>query len=503
MRIRLCHGLLVLGIFAAEPLFAETPRRPRLGSIVPCEGSAETVQPGPPWSAPPAELRATFGVPTALEPGAAFHAPAAAHKGVRPASQQEPEIPFPPREMPSGPLAAPSETYTPQIMSTPVAAGDYMVGDGFSPYPPGPALGRLWIIPEFLYWQVQGQQVPALVTAAPLGATLPGAGTLGDPNTRIIFGASRLVDAWRPGMRLRGGFWFDGCQSSGIDASGFFLGQGSESFHAGFNGDPGVFRPFFNAGGTPNSELIAFQDPLLNPGILTPVVAGQVVVHAANTLYGFDVNYRRLVFGGMDGRVDLLVGYRHLGTSDTVTISESVVATNPNPPPGFPLPGTIIVGRDYFHTTDSFHGGQLGLTGEKWRGLWYVSWTGKVALGNTQRVTTIDGFTQIFPSTGGSAAFTGGLLAQGSNIGRHSSNIFSAIPELGLNVGRQLTPRLRVFAGYTFLYWTNLWRAGDQIDLVLTQVPPAVAPPTAHPAFPGNSSSMWVQGVSFGAEFRY
>src|SRR5205823_6551368 len=67
--------------------------------------------------------------------------------------------------------------------------------------------GRFWVAPEFVYWQLRGQGLPPLVTAAPAGVPRPAAGTLGDPNTIILFGDDAVNDGWRPGLRLRGGLW--------------------------------------------------------------------------------------------------------------------------------------------------------------------------------------------------------------------------------------------------------------------------------------------------------
>jgi hypothetical protein len=512
MRTSLRHGLLLLSIAAAAPAAGQAPQRAQLGPIVPCEATAPVLQPSPRSgriSSDDGGARPLFGSPRSLDFDSPRPGPAAPAGGIRLVSQTShgetfETVPAQPRSTPaplpapvdSAPVAAPPSPY-PGMWSAP---SEYVgpSNDG----PVGPP-GTLWFVPEFVYWQVRGQQVPPLITTAPLGTPLPGAGTLGNPSTQILYGNEQINDPWRPGLRLRAGFWFDRCQARGLEASWFFLERGADAFRAGFNGDPGVFRPFFNADGTSNSELIAFQDPALNPVVLTPVVAGQVIVHARNTIQGGDINYRHLLRSRGDARVDLLLGYRYMTASDSITIAEGVTATNANPPPGFPLPGTIIIGRDSFATRDTFNGGQIGLTGERWAGAWFVAWTGKVALGNTDRTATIDGLTQVFPSAGGSTLLTGGLLAQGSNIGRYTSSVFSVIPEVGVNLGVQLAPRLRVFTGYTFMYWTDLWRAGEQIDLVLAQIPPAPSAPPGRPMFLGESSNLWLHGVSFGAEFRY
>jgi hypothetical protein len=501
MRTGLSPGLLLLGILVAAPALGQAPR---LGPIVPCEATSVLVEPGLMPQLTPASLPPVRDAqPDVAIPRPSFGVPRPADERTRPspgrmrlASRQSPapdvieDIPTMPTPLPQG--------SSPEVSA---AAPSLIVEDGGPWTAPAAPMSRFWLSPELLYWQVRGQQVPPLVTAAPAGARLPTAGTLGNPGTAVVYGGGRVNDPWRIGVRLSAGWWFDPSQCSGIQASVFFLDHDSDTFRAGFNGNPGIFRPFFNGTGAPNAQLIAFQDPTIAPGRLTPVIAGQVLVHTGNSIQGEDVNYRHVLRMTENGRIDVLLGYRHLGATDDVSVSDSLVATNVNPPVGFPPPGTLIFVRDSFQTTNTFNGGQLGLTGEQWRGPWFLNWTGKLGLGNTHRVATIDGLTQVYPSTGGNTTFAGGLLAQGSNIGRHTSDAFSAVPELGINVGRQLTPRLRVFAGYTFLYWTNVWRAGEQIDLVLNQVPPVAA--SGHPAFPASNSSIWVQGVSVGAELRY
>ena len=39
------------------------------------------------------------------------------------------------------------------------------------------------------------------------------------------------------------------------------------------------------------------------------------------------------------------------------------------------------------------------------------------------------------------------------------------MPEIGFTLGYDLTSRLKATVGYTLLYWSNVARPGDQIDL--------------------------------------
>jgi hypothetical protein len=77
---------------------------------------------------------------------------------------------------------------------------------------------------------------------------------------------------------------------------------------------------------------------------------------------------------------------------------------------------------------------------------------------------------------------------------------------VGVRLGAQVTERMRAFVGYNFLYWSNVARAGEQIDLRVN--PNQIAPPQplngpALPAFTPRRSDYWVQGISLGLELRF
>ena len=80
---------------------------------------------------------------------------------------------------------------------------------------------------------------------------------------------------------------------------------------------------------------------------------------------------------------------------------------------------------------------------------------------------------------------------------------------MSLDAGYQITPRLRGTVGYTFIYWPNVFRPGDQIDtnINLSQLPFVTGPGTlvgaAVPAPRNKGSDFWAQGLNFGLEFRY
>ena len=77
--------------------------------------------------------------------------------------------------------------------------------------------------------------------------------------------------------------------------------------------------------------------------------------------------------------------------------------------------------------------------------------------------------------------------------------------ELGISLRRNLNCRLAATFGYSFLYWSRVERAGDQIDTTVnpTQIPPGALAGEARPAFPFNTTDFWAQGVRFGLEYNY
>jgi hypothetical protein len=92
-----------------------------------------------------------------------------------------------------------------------------------------------------------------------------------------------------------------------------------------------------------------------------------------------------------------------------------------------------------------------------------------------------------------------GLLARPSNIGHYSDTRFAFLPELGVNASYRLTPSLSLRAGYSLIYLTDVLRAGEQID---TSIGTAGGSPP-HPQANLDPTSLWVQGINLGLEWRH
>src|SRR5262249_27610747 len=122
---------------------------------------------------------------------------------------------------------------------------------------------------------------------------------------------------------------------------------------------------------------------------------------------------------------------------------------------------------DEFKTRNHFYGGQIGARAELYRSGFFFDVIGKVALGVTDADIDIHGATQIITANHMSTVGVGGLLAQRTNIGHFDRDEFAVVPEATINFGYQVNCHIRVYVGYTFLYWSSVFRPGDQIDLAV------------------------------------
>ncbi|MET0723229.1 MAG: BBP7 family outer membrane beta-barrel protein [Tardiphaga sp.] len=99
----------------------------------------------------------------------------------------------------------------------------------------------------------------------------------------------------------------------------------------------------------------------------------------------------------------------------------------------------------------------------------------------------------------------GSLLAQTTNIGNFSRDRFSAVPEVSAKLGYQVTPNIRAFVGYDFMYWTVIIRPGDAIDTTFnpTLFPPVLFAGAARPAPRFDTSDYWVHGANIGVKATF
>jgi hypothetical protein len=348
----------------------------------------------------------------------------------------------------------------------------------------GPRGYRFYGSADYLFWVVRERPSPVLLTTGPLNA----------PGTAVILGNPDYDDQTRHGARATLGSWLTPMQTFGLEATGLWLATREPTFHSSA---PELARPFVNAVTGAESALV-----LSAPG----VQSGAASVSALSRLWGAEANARLELCRRCIFHLDLLAGFRYLEVDDALGIT-TLTTFAPNV---LGLGGTSVAASDRFGGRNTFFGGQLGMEGELHYGRFFVDLWGKLALGGMREIVTINGTTVLTGSNGVSTALPGGLLAQPSNSGRYSQEVFAVVPEVGINFGLQLTANLRVRVGYTFLYVSSVVRGGDQIDRTvnLTGRPGLLGvpvPPTgpARPVFDFRDTDFWAQGLNAGLEFRF
>jgi len=366
-------------------------------------------------------------------------------------------------------------------------------------------------------WWSNGQDVPPLVTTSSQAQN----GILGQSSTQTLFGGRTYGTDIRHGYRIRFGGWLDECRLWGLEADFLDLGQDVTSYSNSSTGDPLLARPIYDIlTDQEGSQIISKES----------TASGSVDSRVAEDFLGAGVGLRRNLrcfFSCDDGcgsceeydceelgcgttsagstcwRLDLIGGYRHYRLQNSVDINEFVTLTTGQ---GGNPAGTTFDVRDSFSTRNEFHGGELGLVWQGYRDRWSFEMMAKVGLGNNRQTVDIQGQTIVTVPGNDPVTHSGGLLALDTNIGSYQRDRFVVIPHFGFELGYELNCCSRVFVGYEFLLWTDVVRAGDQIDRVVNTnyIPPIQTTPTGpqRPAFDWNSSEFWAQSITLGYELR-
>jgi hypothetical protein len=358
---------------------------------------------------------------------------------------------------------------------------------------------RFWVRGEYLLWGTKGFSTPPLVTTSPVGTPRTDAGIVGLPTTSVLFGGNDLADSVRSGGRVRLGYWFDSCDTVGIEGTYFALATTTSNFSASSVQNPILARPFRNIepGSVGNdAELVAYPN----------LFSGNISVNATSKLQGAEVLLRGAICHDCYRRFDFVAGWRYALLDESLVISDSKTALSGAT--GLAI-GTNVSEFDSFATRNSFNGGVIGLVTACCRCRWWFETRTTLALGDNNARVRINGqATSSTPVQGGAPVVVttpAGLLAQGTNIGTFTSNSFSLIPQFDVTLGYDLTSRLRATVGYSFMYWTHVARPGDQIDtsLNLSQLGPNGLVGAPRPAVTGTTSDFWAQGLTVGLAYRF
>ncbi|HZZ79667.1 MAG TPA: BBP7 family outer membrane beta-barrel protein [Gemmataceae bacterium] len=359
---------------------------------------------------------------------------------------------------------------------------------GSFPFTPPTTPGSLYFKTEYLLWRMRDgpPHFPLVTTDSNPGSL--NAGAVNSPTARPLFGTDGFQYGTFNGMRATLGFWIDPDHRFGIEGSGFLNEKRSVHFGVSSDdtGNPALYLPAFNVL-TGREQGLIISDP-------TIPLNGTVDIAAALQLWGAELNGIYTLARTERWNVETLLGFRYLDLLESIDLQ--------NQTSGFGLSAYLT---DHFQTRNQFYGAQLGIRGNWTYNRWSAGLSGKIALGANHQISEIRGGNVLI----GTPAMLGGFLTQPSNIGRNSFTAFSAVPQFGANIGFNVTQRCTIFAGYDFLLWTYVARAGDQIDRVLNLSQSAqfgqgqLSNVIGRPEAVFHHSDFWAQGISFGLQYRY
>lgn len=372
------------------------------------------------------------------------------------------------------PIVAPMQLQPPQNIGS-MSNWDMQAGKMYANTSP------IWLQAEYLLMWTSGTRLPALLQT----------------DTTSLFGNQMIGDDPRSGLRttlgVRLGHWCDHFMDAELEANILYLGNPAPNsdFHASSDGDPILGRPFFDV-----TNGIQGVQPVAFPG----VVWGDVDIETSSEFLSAGVVFRRPWRYGSWGRTDWLTGYRYVKFEDRLLVSENLLTVDPAG--AFPV-GTQLESFDQFQTWNEFNGGELGLRFRTRVHGWTVDLLAKSAIGVMSRIVDVQGATLTDEPSGPVTLYSGGLLSQPTNIGRHKSTELSVIPELGVQLRRRISHSFVFTLGYTLIVVDHVARVGEQIDTAINTSQladsPLVGP--ARPSVPMNDRTLWVQGFTMGLEW--
>jgi hypothetical protein len=340
---------------------------------------------------------------------------------------------------------------------------------------------RIWASSDYLWWRIKDAPLPEpllLANSTPGGIPLPGF-----PGTQVAYGQQTQTLGGFSGGRLTLGGWLNENRTIGLEGSAFLLEERSAgiSVSSDANGNPALGAPL-NIG-IPGPPFFPTGLPLAFPGALT----GASTVISSTQLWGAEANLVASL--RRTNRIDVraLAGFRHLTLEEDLSVSRSL----------------NLIGADFgasannfFGTQNRFYGGQFGGQARVNFGRFYVDGAMKVALGSTIESVTIAGNSAI-NFNGQSFPLGESPMVRASNAGTTRNTRFAVVPEVTGKLGFRLTDNISAYAGYTFIYWSDVARPGEQVDTRLS------LPTGPFPARTGATTDLFVHGLSFGGEIRF
>jgi hypothetical protein len=368
------------------------------------------------------------------------------------------------------------------------------------------APGRVWFRGEYLHWWTSGAYLPPMVSTL---------NTQTGTTYETVFGDRNVYSGDHSGYLVNFGAWLDCAHHWGLEADYFDISGKQCNYDSGFTDGfvDGVAHPIVRIVSDPAATPNAQADYVGYGGYYV----GRITVQTNNYFQSAGITLRRelrawewstcnrdvnwLDPSARTFRLDAIGGYRFARLIDTVNEEDDSFEYNANQP-NWQYEYNYV---NNYRTVNNFNGGELGFNCVYTHGRWSLDVVGKAALGaNNQDVSMYNQQTTDVSNARGIG--TAPILSNPSPQQEFTRNRFSAIPELAVTAGYQLTDHVKVTAGYDLLYWTAVVRAADQIAVDPANGLPygtVVGNYSTLPAFSWNESHLLAQGLHLGAELRY
>ncbi len=381
-------------------------------------------------------------------------------------------------------------------------------GSCYTPYDDSGCANRYWFEADYLYWQVKRADDPTPFVVA--NDSLISGDVLDQEGSHTVLGGDHLKSKWRSGGKFALGYWFDDCRTWGAEANYFFLPQNSRThgvFSNGLAGSDYLYIPFFDTSiDAENSVVIA------NPSVNGHnAFSGAARLKSSNRMQGAELN---AIAGGWlkdcDYNVDLLAGFRYWNFNEDLTFSTNSPYLNNDFNNRFLQDRTdIFTTSDQFKVDNNFYGAQVGFNATTTWNCFFLNLKAKVALGGIVKNIKTRGrlVTNDFDRFNDPQIFDGGYFVQYPR--KHTNTKFSVLPEVNLNVGYQVMDGCKIQVGYTFLYVSNVLRAGRVVNRDINSAASnAISDLPVVSAERNNrcgrsSDGIWAQGVNVGFTFEF
>jgi hypothetical protein len=385
-----------------------------------------------------------------------------------------------------------------ESIGSPIESSSYSSSDACQDC--NPSNSKHYFEVDYLLWWTGRSTIPPLLTTNPVGTPLADAGPIGSPGNRVLVGNEYVGDWAHSGLRLRYGRFLDYGRLSRVELSTWHLFEdvlrvrkNSADTGSATSGTVPIFgRPFFNTETNENdAQILSF------PGL----VQGDFQFKYGRQFFGVDPLAFFCLASDECRHVEFFTGYRYIRMLDKLSIDESA-----NVPAGG-LFGTNTEFRvhDSFRAMNNYHLIPIGLSLTSTRERWIWNIRGDIGLGIVQQTVNIQGRTQVLQDGVITESYDAGLLALGTNSGRHQRTRFAWVPQLSANLHRRVSRRTTFHFGYSIINLNKSVRVAEHIPTSIDpgNIPPVIPGSGPDPKFAFVDHSAWIHGFNFGLKYEF